>query len=122
MSGSRLGSPTSQFRPRANRVNLSPGDHLGRYEILTSIGAGGMGEVWRARDTELGREVAIKVLPPKVADSPERRKRFEREARATAALNHPNLLTVHDVGAVTDNGSTNTELSREIEAEPSADS
>jgi serine/threonine protein kinase len=57
-----------------------------------------MGEVWRAKDTELGREVAIKVLPAEVADSPERRKRFEREARATAGLNHPNLLTIHDVG------------------------
>ena len=73
-------------------MNLEPGHRLGRYEILSSIGAGGMGEVWRARDSELGREVALKVLPPQVADSPDRRKRFEREARATAALNHPNLL------------------------------
>jgi TolB-like protein len=79
-------------------MTLSQGDRLGRYEILASIGAGGMGEVWRARDTELDREVAVKVLPPKVADSPDRRKRFEREARATAALNHPNLLMVFDVG------------------------
>ncbi len=103
-------------------MSLSQGDHLGRFEILDPIGAGGMGEVWRARDPALGREVAIKVLPAKVADSPERRKRFEREARATAALNHPNLLTVHDVEVVADQGSTITELSREIEAEPSADS
>jgi serine/threonine protein kinase/tetratricopeptide (TPR) repeat protein len=79
-------------------MTLSQGDRLGRYTILDLVGAGGMGEVWRARDTELGREVAIKVLPAEVADSPERRKRFEREARATAGLNHPNLLTVHDVG------------------------
>ncbi len=79
-------------------MTLSQGDHLGRYEILGSIGAGGMGEVWRARDTELDREVAVKVLPAAVADNPDRRKRFEREARATAALNHPNLLTVYDVG------------------------
>ncbi len=91
-------------------MTLSQGDRLGRYEILTSIGAGGMGEVWRARDTELGREVAIKVLPPQVADSPDRRKRFEREARATAALNHPNLLTVHDVGIDHDQPYIVTEL------------
>ena len=103
-------------------MSLQPGHRLGRFEILAAIGAGGMGEVWRALDTELGREVAIKVLPPKVADSPDRRKRFEREARATAALNHSNLLTVDDVGAVADHGSTITELSQEIEAEPSADS
>ena len=91
-------------------MTLSQGDRLGRYEILGSIGAGGMGEVWRARDTELGREVAIKVLPPQVADSPDRRKRFEREARATAALNHPNLLTVHDVGIDHDQPYIVTEL------------
>jgi serine/threonine protein kinase len=77
---------------------IGSGDRLGRYEILGQIGAGGMGEVWRARDTELGREVAIKVLTPDVANSPERRKRFGREARAIAGLNHPNLLTIHDVG------------------------
>ncbi len=91
-------------------MTLSQGDRLGRFEILGSIGAGGMGEVWRARDTELGREVAIKVLPPQVADSPDRRKRFEREARATAALNHPNLLTVHDVGIDHDQPYIVTEL------------
>jgi len=91
-------------------MTLTQGDRLGRYEILSSIGAGGMGEVWRARDTELGREVAIKVLPPQVADSPDRRKRFEREARATAALNHPNLLTVHDVGIDHDQPYIVTEL------------
>jgi len=91
-------------------MTLSQGDRLGRFEILGSIGAGGMGEVWRALDTELGREVAIKVLPPQVADSPDRRKRFEREARATAALNHPNLLTVHDVGIDHDQPYIVTEL------------
>ena len=91
-------------------MTLSQGDRLGRYEVLAAIGAGGMGEVWRARDTELGREVAIKVLPPQVADSPDRRKRFEREARATAALNHPNLLTVHDVGIDHDQPYIVTEL------------
>jgi serine/threonine protein kinase/tetratricopeptide (TPR) repeat protein len=91
-------------------MTLTQGDRLGRYEILSSIGAGGMGEVWRARDTELNREVAVKVLPAKVADSPDRRKRFEREARATAALNHPNLLTVHDVGIDHDQPYIVTEL------------
>jgi serine/threonine protein kinase len=78
-------------------MTLSQGDHLGRFEILDRIGAGGMGEVWRAKDSSLGREVAIKVLPAEVADSPERRKRFEREARATAGLNHPNILTIFEV-------------------------
>ena len=103
-------------------MTFSQGDRLGRYEVLGSIGAGGMGEVWRARDPALDREVAIKVLPAEVPDSADRRKRFEREARATAGLDHPNLLTVHGVEVVADQGSTITELSREIEAEPSADS
>ena len=71
---------------------------LGPYQLVTKLGEGGMGVVYRARDTRLGREVAVKVLPAELADSPERRMRFEREARAAAALNHPNLLTVHDVG------------------------
>ena len=77
---------------------LSPGTRLGPYEIVAPLGAGGMGEVWRARDSRLGREVAVKVLPPEFAADPERLKRFEREARATAALSHPNILAVHDVG------------------------
>ncbi len=77
---------------------LSPGVRLGRYEILSPLGAGGMGEVYRARDTELRRTVALKVLPEDVATDPDRLKRFEREARATAALSHPNVLTVFDVG------------------------
>ncbi len=80
-------------------MTLSRGDRLGRYEILGPIGAGGMGEVWRARDTELDREVAVKVLPEEVASEPRRVERFRREARALAALSHPNLLEVHDVGS-----------------------
>jgi len=80
-------------------MTLSHGDRLGRYDILDPLGAGGMGEVWRARDTELGREVAVKVLPEAVASEPRRVERFRREARALAALSHPNLLEVHDVGA-----------------------
>jgi serine/threonine-protein kinase len=79
-------------------MSLVPGTLLGPYEIVAPLGAGGMGEVWRARDERLGREVAIKVLPAEFAADPERLKRFEREARATAALSHPNIMAVHDVG------------------------
>jgi len=77
---------------------LSPGIRLGPYEILDPIGAGGMGEVYRARDTRLGREVAIKVLPESMSADSDRLRRFEQEARAASALNHPNILTVHDFG------------------------
>jgi serine/threonine protein kinase len=79
-------------------MSLSAGTRLGPYEVLGLIGSGGMGEVYRARDTRLGRDVAIKVLPDDVARDPDRLRRLEREARAVAALNHPNILTVHDVG------------------------
>ncbi len=74
---------------------ISPGTQLGAYEILSLIGAGGMGEVYRARDTKLRREVAIKVLPDAFAQNPERLARFKREARLLAALNHPNIATIH---------------------------
>src|SRR5579864_1776213 len=74
---------------------LSVGDRLGPYEILAPIGAGGMGEVYRARDTKLDREVAIKVLPAALAQHPDRLARFEREARVLAALNHPNIAMIH---------------------------
>ncbi len=77
---------------------ITPGTRLGPYEILVAIGAGGMGEVYRARDTRLDRIVAIKVLPREVAADLERRQRFEIEARSIAALNHPNICTLHDVG------------------------
>jgi serine/threonine protein kinase len=76
---------------------LSPKTRLGIYEILGPLGAGGMGEVYRARDLRLGREVAVKVLPESVASSPERLARFEREARTVAGLNHPNIVTLHTV-------------------------
>ena len=77
---------------------LSVGDKLGPYEILSPIGAGGMGEVWKARDTRLNRIVAVKILPPRLAGSAESRDRFEREARMIASLNHPHICTLHDVG------------------------
>jgi serine/threonine-protein kinase len=77
---------------------LPPGRKLGPYEILSAIGAGGMGEVYKARDTRLHRTVAVKVLPPDLSSDAERRGRFEREARAASALNHPNITTVYDIG------------------------
>jgi TolB-like protein/tetratricopeptide (TPR) repeat protein len=77
---------------------LSAGARLGPHEILAPLGAGGMGEVYRARDTRLGRDVAIKVLPADFAADPDRLRRFGQEARATAALNHPNILAIHDLG------------------------
>ena len=79
-------------------MSLAPGARLGPYEIVSAIGAGGMGEVYRARDTRLDRSVAIKVLPAHVASDPDLRQRFEREARAVAALNHPHICTLYDIG------------------------
>src|SRR5262245_9620718 len=78
---------------------LAPGTRLGPYEIIATAGAGGMGEVYRARDTRLGREVAVKVLPEHLSADPGRRERFEREARAVSALNHPNICTLFDIGS-----------------------
>jgi serine/threonine protein kinase len=80
-------------------VALSPGAQLGPYEIVAPIGAGGMGEVYRARDTRLERIVALKVLPAHLAGDPALRERFEREAKAISQLNHPNICTLHDVGS-----------------------
>jgi Tol biopolymer transport system component len=79
-------------------MTLSPGRRLGPYEVTSRLGAGGMGEVWKAHDTRLGRDVAIKVLPPAVAGDPDRRARFEREARAISSLNHPHVCALYDVG------------------------
>jgi len=79
-------------------MTLAAGARLGPYEISTPLGAGGMGEVYLARDTRLHREVAIKVLPPHLAATSDARARFEREARAVSSLNHPNICTLYDVG------------------------
>jgi hypothetical protein len=81
---------------------LAPGTRLGNYEVIAALGAGGMGEVYRARDSRLGREVAVKVLPGNAARDADRLQRFAQEARATAALNHPNILTVYDIGSEND--------------------
>ena len=77
---------------------VTPGTRLGPYEVLAPLGAGGMGEVYTATDTRLGRTVAIKVLPAGVASDPERRRRFEQEARAIAALSHPHICVLYDIG------------------------
>jgi eukaryotic-like serine/threonine-protein kinase len=78
---------------------LSAGTRLGPYEVLAHVGAGGMGEVYRARDARLGREVALKILPAAFASDPDRVRRFEQEGRAAAALNHPNIVVIYDVGS-----------------------
>ncbi len=78
---------------------MNPGAKLGQYEIQSPLGAGGMGEVYRARDTRLGRDVAVKVLPTHLSSDPNLKVRFEREARAISSLNHPNICILHDVGS-----------------------
>jgi eukaryotic-like serine/threonine-protein kinase len=77
---------------------ISPGTRLGPYEVVSPIGAGGMGEVFRARDTRLDRTVAVKVLPPYLSASPEARQRFEREAKTISQLSHPHICALYDVG------------------------
>ena len=79
-------------------MTLITGSRLGPYEIMSPLGAGGMGEVYRARDTRLGRDVAVKVLPSSFSGDEQRLQRFEQEACAVGALNHPNILAIHDVG------------------------
>ncbi len=77
---------------------LTAGTKLGPYEIVSALGAGGMGEVYRARDTRLDRVVAIKVLPQHLAANPERKPRLEREAKTISGLNHPHICVLHDIG------------------------
>src|ERR1700732_1099431 len=99
-------------------MSLPSGTKLGPYEIQSLLGAGGMGEVYRARDARLQRDVAVKILPNTLAHDQERLRRFEQEARAVAALNHPNLLTVFDVGtAPLADGASPTEASPFIVSE-----
>src|SRR6187431_479863 len=99
-----MAHPITASTRLTHRMSLAPGTHLGRYEIVSPLGAGGMGEVYRARDSRLDRDVAIKILPESVARDPERLARFEREAKAVAALSHPNILALHDAG--TEDGTT----------------
>src|SRR5262245_24265398 len=81
-------------------MTISPGTRPGPYEILAPLGAGGMGEVYRARDERLKRDVAVKVLPQSFANDPDRMRRFEHEAQAAGGLNHPNILAIYDLGSV----------------------
>ena len=77
---------------------LAPGARLGPYQVVAALGAGGMGEVYRARDSKLGRDIAVKVLPDHLSTDRERLKRFEQEAHLASSLNHPNIVTIHDIG------------------------
>src|SRR6201997_646588 len=81
-------------------MTIAPGTRLGPYEVLAPLGAGGVGEVYRARDERLKRDVAIKVLPASFSTDPERLRRFEQEAQAAGGLNHPNILAIYDIGTV----------------------
>ena len=99
-------------------MTLSTGTKLGPYEIVGPLGAGGMGEVYRARDTRLGRDVAVKILPESLSGSPESRTRFEREARTISSLNHPHICTLHDVGR---EGETDYLVMELVEGETLAD-
>src|SRR5689334_14210139 len=99
-------------------MSLGPGTRLGPYEILSAIGAGGMGEVYRARDTKLGRDVAIKVLPSTVTSDPDRLARFTREAQVLASLSHPNIAAIYHVEETADAPALVMEL---VEGETLAD-
>src|ERR1051326_6977684 len=97
---------------------IAPGTSLGRYEGVCPIGSGGMGEVYRATDATLHRDVALKVLPTELINDEARLLRFEQEARATAALHHPNIVTIHDFGTSDSTPYLITEL---LEGEPLSD-
>ena len=90
--------PSAAKIESAHSVTLSAGTRLGQYEVVSPLGAGGMGEVYRARDSRLGREVAIKVLPSEMSADSERLKRFEKEARSASSLNHPSIVTIYEIG------------------------
>src|SRR5215467_10446495 len=93
-------------------MSLAPGTKLGPYEIQAPLGAGGMGEVYKARDTRLGREVAVKVLPQHLSSSPEVRQRFEREAKTISQLSHPHICTLYDVGEAVPSGPSDQPITR----------
>ena len=95
LTGTGEGGPRAILRPP---MSAQAGSRLGPYELQTPIGAGGMGEVWRGRDTRLDRSVAVKILPTGFAEDAERRQRFEREAKTISSLNHPHICTLFDVG------------------------
>src|SRR5512134_1154956 len=95
-------SSLSRLKYTPPPMPLAASSRLGPYEVLEPLGAGGMGEVYRARDTRLDRLVAIKVLPQALSASSQALTRFQREARAASALNHPNICTVHDIGEADD--------------------
>jgi predicted ATPase/serine/threonine protein kinase len=96
----RLQGSFQALQPARESMTLTPGTQFGTYEILSSLGAGGMGEVYRARDSSLGREVAIKVLRGQISPTKDRLDRFKREARSASALNHPNIVTIYELGQV----------------------
>ncbi len=98
MGDSRDGSKPYERVSAAQLLSLIAGTRLGRYEIRSQLGAGGMGEVFLALDTELDRQVAIKILPEHLASNQQRLQRFIQEAKAASALNHPHILTIHEIG------------------------
>ena len=91
-------------------MTLAAGTKLGRYEIRSKLGEGGMGEVFLAHDTELNRTVAIKILPAQLASNEQRLRRFIQEAKAASALNHPHIITIHEIGNTADNRFIATEF------------
>ena len=93
----------SEFLTELPASRLSLGESIGPYKIISLLGTGGMGEVYRASDTRIGREVAVKILPSDFSQDPDRLRRFEQEARASGMLNHPNIVAIYDAG--TNNGS-----------------
>src|SRR5438874_5892263 len=99
-------------------MTIGPGSRLGPYEIVSALGAGGMGEVYRARDTKLGRDVALKVIPDTFALDPDRRARFQREAQVLASLNHPHIAAIY---GLEDSGETHALVLELVEGETLAD-